>query len=101
MILERFSAVVFIGDNLASSIYTAFNILLREDLALGGLQQWRMTEQERIECKCDNQFANSNCLGYAITSSEEFKKNTNGNSSPYYCERKLTSPLQHLLIISC
>jgi hypothetical protein len=90
MILERFNAIVFIGDNVAHSIYTAFNILLREDLAYGGLQQWLLTDQDLVNCKCDNQFLNSDCLGYAVKNIEEVKKNEAGErkGSPYYCERK-------------
>jgi hypothetical protein len=85
MILERFNAITFIGDNTAQSIYTAFNIILREDLAFGGLQQWLMNEQDRAACKCENQFLNGDCLGYALKSIEEVKKNR--KESPYYCER--------------
>ncbi|TVY42369.1 hypothetical protein LSUB1_G001499 [Lachnellula subtilissima] len=61
------------------------NILLREDLALGGLQQWMMNAQDRAACKCDNQFVNGDCLGYSIRGIEEAKKNM--RESPYFCER--------------
>ena len=85
MILERFNTIVFIGDSTAQTIYAALNILLREDLALGGLQQWMMNDQDRAACKCDNQFLSGDCLGYAVKSSEEVKKNR--KESPYFCER--------------
>ncbi|TVY90059.1 hypothetical protein LAWI1_G003106 [Lachnellula willkommii] len=85
MILERFNALVFIGDSTAQTIYTALNIILREDLAIGGLQQWMMNDQDRAACKCDNQFVNGDCLGYAIKGIEEVKKNR--KESPYFCER--------------
>jgi hypothetical protein len=89
MVLERFSAIVFIGDDIARSIYLAFNTLLREDLALGGMQDWSMSEQDRESCKCDNQFLDD-CLAYGIKSSEEMKGNEEGGRrrSNYYCERK-------------
>ncbi|KAE8445484.1 hypothetical protein EG329_013374 [Mollisiaceae sp. DMI_Dod_QoI] len=89
IILERFNAIVFVGDEVAQSIYAAFNILLREDLALGSLQQWIMTEEERMKCKCDNQFINSECQRYAIKSIDEVRKNeaSGRKGSPYLCER--------------
>ena len=87
MILERFNALVFIGDSTAQTIYTALNILLREDLALGGLQQWMMNDQDRAACKCDQQFVNGDCLGYSIRGIKEAKKNM--KQSPYFCERML------------
>jgi hypothetical protein len=82
MILERFNAVTFIGDNIAQTIYTAFSILLRQDLSLGGLQLWTMDDQDRINCKCDNQFLNTDCLGYTIKSVEEVKKNQGDERVP-------------------
>jgi hypothetical protein len=89
MILERFNTIVFVGDELVHSVYTAFNILLREDLALGGLQQWIMSDQDRVICKCDNQFLNQDCAGYAIKDRDEVKKNTGDQKgSPYFCTRK-------------
>lgn len=88
MILERFNAIVFVGDDIAQSIYAAFNILLREDLALGSLQQWLMTDEERLKCKCDNQFLNNECRGYAIKNIDEVKKNEAGDrkGNPYFCQ---------------
>jgi len=99
MILERFNAITFIGDNTAQSIYTAFNIILREDIALGGLQQWLMNEQDRNACKCDNQFLNGDCLGYALKSIEEVKKNT--RESPYFCERMIVPRPRHFPTATC
>jgi len=46
MILERFDTVVFIGDTMLRSIYGAFNILLRQNQALGALSQWEMSDYE-------------------------------------------------------
>lgn len=95
MLLERFNAVVFIGDDIAQSIYSAFNILLREDLALGSLQQWLMTEEERARCKCNNQFIDNDCRGHAIKSIDEVKKNEAGDrkGSPYFCESPFSSSM--------
>jgi hypothetical protein len=92
MILERFNAIAFVGDELVQSIYAAFNVLLREDLALGGLQQWIITDQDRLNCKCDNQFLIPECTGYAIKNRDEVRKNEGGGDrkgSPYFCTRKL------------
>jgi hypothetical protein len=90
MILERFNAISFIGDEVVQSIYTAFNILLREDLALGGLRSWNMDEQDQEACKCDSQFLNSYCSGFAVKSSEEVKENEAGDwkGSSSYCARE-------------
>jgi hypothetical protein len=86
MILERFSAIVFVGDEIALSVYAALNVLLFEDLALGSLQQWMMSEQERESCTCNNQFTLENCLRYAIKNSDQVHS---GNGKSYLCsERK-------------
>jgi hypothetical protein len=90
MILERFNAILFIGDDVAQSIYAAFNILLRENLAYGSLQTWNMDAQEMKQCECDAQFLDKyppSCLEYAVTSSEQVKENGESEritSSPYY-----------------
>ncbi len=89
MILERFNTIVFVGDELVQSVYTAFNVLLREDLALGGMQQWIISDQDRMICKCDNQFLNQDCAGYAVKHRDEVNKNTGDQrGSPYFCARK-------------
>jgi hypothetical protein len=89
MVLERFNAIVFVGDDITRSIYLAFNILLREDLEFGGLQGWNMNERDRASCRCDDQFLDE-CLVYGIKSNEEVKKSVQGDhvGSPYFCERK-------------
>ena len=89
MILERFDAVVFIGDDMLQHIYAAFNMLLRENLALGSLKQWQMSEAERDNCKCDNQIMKPECSKHAILNSEEVRKNDPGGgyTSPYHCDR--------------
>ena len=92
MILDRFDAVVFIGDDLLKHIYTAFNVLLRENIVMGGLKQWEMQESERDMCRCDNQFIRSECSEHAVLASHEVKEydGRSGRSSPYYCARKHT-----------
>lgn len=88
MIIERFNTIIFIGDDLAQSIYAAFNILLREDLAFGSLKRGIMTDEDRLKCKCDNQFTNSECRGYAIKNIDEGKKEKASyrKGNPYLCE---------------
>ena len=89
MILERFDAIVFIGDDMLKHIYAAFNMLLRENIAMGGLKQWELTEKERSICRCDSQLTKSECSKHAITASSALAENDakSGHKSPYYCER--------------
>lgn len=97
MILDRFDGVIFIGDDLLQHVYSAFNILLRENVALGGLKQWEMSESDRSACRCDNQFVKSDCAKYAVTSSEQVVKNDGGSGhpSPYLCSRKSSHTQNH------
>ena len=89
MILERFDAVVFIGDDSLKQIYAAFNMLLREDLALGGLKFWELNESQRGACKCDNQLTKPECSSHVITKSvnDKGKGDGVGHGRPFYCER--------------
>ncbi|KAL9125645.1 MAG: hypothetical protein Q9217_005181 [Psora testacea] len=89
MILERFDAVVFIGDDMLKAIYSVFNMLLRENLAMGGLKQWEMSEREREGCRCDNQIVKPDCASHTITDSEEVWEGDEGSGhrSPYHCDR--------------
>ena len=93
MILDRFDAIVFIGDNMLQNIYAAFNILLRENMAIGSLKQWEMSEDERVNCRCDNQITRPECSKYAVMDSEEVRKNDpgSGHTSPYHCNRMYPS----------
>lgn len=93
MILDRFDAIVFIGDNLLQHIYAAFNILLRENMAMGSLKQWEMSEDERVNCRCDNQITRPECSKYAVLDSEDVRKNDpgSGHTSPYHCNRMCPS----------
>ncbi|KAH9212497.1 hypothetical protein DL95DRAFT_426527 [Leptodontidium sp. 2 PMI_412] len=88
MVIERFNAITFVGDDIAQSIYSAFNILLREDLALGGLQQWTMSDEDKAKCRCHNQFLDIECQRFAVKSSDDVKKNDSGDrkGSPYFCD---------------
>ncbi|KAI9741389.1 MAG: hypothetical protein M1834_003106 [Cirrosporium novae-zelandiae] len=74
MILSRFSHIVFIGDDLMSQIYAGFNILLRENMALGAFKQWEMSEEERMACRCENQFVKAECRKFAVSKSEEVRR---------------------------
>ncbi|MCJ1433133.1 hypothetical protein MMC27_002492 [Xylographa pallens] len=89
MILDRFDAVVFVGDSMLQNVYSAFNMLLRENVALGGLKQWNLKDGEHSSCHCDNQIMRPECSGQSITSSAEVRENDGGSGhrSPYYCER--------------
>ena len=90
MVLERFTALVFVGDDISRAIYLAFNILLREDLAFGGLQN-HLTDSERASCRCDNQFLDE-CEEVGIKSSDEELRRIERSryvGSSYYCERRL------------
>lgn len=91
MILERFDAVLFIGDDTLKPIYAAFNMLIREDIALGGLKQWELRASERDACRCDNQLTKPECSSRPITDSQAVRENdegVGGHGSPYYCDRK-------------
>jgi hypothetical protein len=96
MILQRFNTVLFIGDEVAQSVYAAFNILLREDLALGGLQSWNTNEQDKAGCKCNGQFLGTYCVGYTLSSSEDVKKNEvdDRRKGISYCTSKSTGLFQ-------
>ena len=98
MILERFDAIVFIGDDMVKHVYAAFNMLLRANIALGGLKQWDMKESERETCRCDNQITRPECVKYTVTDSEDVRKNDigSGHPNPYFCNRtKSLSILYH------
>lgn len=89
MILDRFDSIVFLGDNTLRHIYSAFNMLLRENIALGGLRQWEMKESEREACRCENQLTRLECLSFSVLDSQSVRSNDagTGHSSPYLCDR--------------
>ncbi len=90
MILDRFDGVVFVGDDLIAGIYAAFNIFLRQNLAMGALEQWRMNDKERDSCRCSNQFTKSECTKFFVSSNFDVASHDSegGYRSPYVCNRK-------------
>lgn len=96
MILERFDALVFVGDDSLKRIYAALNMLLRENIAVGSLKQWELNESQRDACKCDNQLNKPECLSHMITESETGREKKDGvdHRSPLYCDRRSTVQLR-------
>ena len=96
MILERFDAVIFIGDESLKQIYAAFNILLRENMAMGSLKQWELNESQRDACTCDSQLTKSECGSHMIMESQivREKDDGDGHRSPFYCDRRSTNNLR-------
>lgn len=92
MILERFDAIVFVGDDSLKQIYAAFNMLLRENMAIGSLKQWELNESQRDTCGCDNQLTKSECSSHMIMESQTVREKDDKDSrrSPFYCDRKST-----------
>ena len=90
MILERFDAIIFIGDNMLQYLYAAFNMLLRENIAIGSLKQWEMKEEEQAACRCDNQIIKAECTKFAVMNNQEVKENDGGSrhKSPFFCDRE-------------
>jgi hypothetical protein len=88
--MARFDAVVFLGDKTVRNIYTAFNILIRENLALGGLKQWEMNDKDLASCRCENQFTKKQCMIFSLETSigTRDKDEGSGHSSPYSCDGK-------------
>jgi hypothetical protein len=87
MILERFDAVVFVGDDSLQSIYNGFNILLRQDLSAGALKAWEMDSDMLRSCRCDSQFTAPACAAYLVSSSDDVNSNTPSVGSAYACSR--------------
>lgn len=90
MIMDRFDGFVFVGDELVHNIYAAFNVLLRQDLSLGALQSWKMSEKERDDCRCEHQFTKPECRKFLVTASDEVKQGheEHGFKEPYVCNRR-------------
>ena len=89
-ILERFDGVVLVGDDTLQGIYAGLNILLRQDLGLGAMKQWEMTDEYLTTCKCENQFARESCAQYLVSASEQVStnaRNAKPNSAGYTCQR--------------
>ncbi|KAF7587232.1 hypothetical protein BBP40_007519 [Aspergillus hancockii] len=81
-ILQKFGALVFIGDESLADIYAGFNILLRGDLAAGAMRESDMTNEQIERCRCDAQFTRTSCLPLRVASSNQIEKQNN---------RKITS----------
>lgn len=104
MILERFDALVFVGDDMLKHIYLAFNMIMRENVAMGGLMHWQLSDSERDTCRCDNQIIKPECAKHAILQSDIVGANEGGGSghaSPYLCDSTAYLPphdqIQHRL----
>ena len=90
MVVERFNGIIFLGDDVARANYLAFNMILREDLAYGGLKgSDDLSDQDRESCKCDNQFLDE-CAAFGVTSSRSLKQldGSGQAGNTYYCDRK-------------
>lgn len=87
MILERLNSVTFVGDDVAQAVYTGLNILLNQDLALGGLQRELLEPNQKHTCKCNGQFLNAECREKMITSSNDRgrKSEVDFTIASHYC----------------
>ena len=100
MILERFDAIVFVGDDMLKHIYLAFNMIMRENLAMGALMQWQLSESEREACRCDNQIIKGECAKHAVLQSDTVGANdggSGGHAGPYHCD-SMARVLHHIEI---
>jgi len=70
MILERFNAITFVGDEHIRAIYIALNTLISEDPFRGG-----MNADADIECTCEMQLWKVECVGAMLRSSDEASQN--------------------------
>lgn len=88
MVFERFDGIFFIGDEMLKHVYAAFNILLRENIALGGLEQWRMDDKQRNVCRCNSQFTHTDCWQFIVSGSSTVEQHDRegSHSSPYHCQ---------------
>lgn len=98
MILDRFDAIFFVGDDSLKHIYAAINMLLRENIDMGGLKQWELSDSQRDGCRCDSQIAKGDCSTHIVTSSEEGASHDEGSQhkSPFYCR---STSLEHLQLV--
>lgn len=95
MVLDRFNALVFVGDDMARRIYGAFNVLLREDLELGVIRM-SAKGQPQLEpqhgCRCEMIFgvnklghgSVSSCLALEVIRSNHLWPGGDGEGK-YYC----------------
>jgi len=92
MIMERFNGVFFIGDDMLRHVYAAFNVLLRKNLANGGMEPWRMTDAQKSSCRCENQLINPDCAQYIVSGSSIVEQH-GSQGSPYSCQRTVNKAL--------
>ena len=83
-ILERFDGLIFIGDEYLEMIYSGFNILLRQDLALGALNLETMDHNLQNECRCNNQYVKPDCRQHYLLESSSQEEHA---GSLYFCKR--------------
>lgn len=85
MILDRFDAVVFIGDEMLHNVYAAFNMLLRQNIATGGLKKWKLEANDVEPCKCGGQLTKGECLRELLNSNQEV---VGEHATSYLCNRE-------------
>ena len=98
MILDRFDGVVFVGDEMLTAVYAAFNMLLRENLVDGALKQWKVEGDTKDACRCDGQFTNDRCKAQVVMTNEDVRhgESDGGLRNPYVCDRKAPTYNPHL-----
>lgn len=80
MIVERFNAIVFVGDGVAKDIYAAFNLLLQED-------------HQRVEIRNTRQDCQKPAVSTSITKS--IRSKTADSTGKKLCNSQ--SPIYHLI----
>ncbi|KAE8384950.1 hypothetical protein BDV23DRAFT_165850 [Aspergillus alliaceus] len=80
-ILQKFDALVFVGDETLADVYAGFNILLRGNLATGAMRESELTNEQLEKCRCGSQFTSASCLPLRVTSSDQVEKQ-NGRKAP-------------------
>lgn len=97
MILERFGAVSFVGDATMRALYTGLNILIHEDLVRGG-----MRSDAHVDCMCNKQIVDVECIGKTLRNSNEARLHTRPEMEAvkFFCSgissRQVQSPMKHI-----
>ncbi|KAK9450491.1 uncharacterized protein V1518DRAFT_213602 [Limtongia smithiae] len=91
-VLARFSGVLFIGDDVLGSVFSALMVLLREDTLYGAVKEWGFTGGDQYfgpgeaQCYCEIPFLSpQSCPHARVTSSREVLENARATSSPLRC----------------
>lgn len=87
-ILGRFSHIFIIGDSLQRMLVTAFFMLLRNDVGLGGVAEWVFGQREAHadqttdlnDCMCEDQFRRHECSHSYVKSYSELVRKTSSQS---------------------